>query len=53
MSNCLGLYIENNLIKYAKLSKEKDNIKIEAYGVKFFDDLEKTIEQIVRETYSF
>ena len=53
MSNCLGLYIENNLIKYAKLSKEKDNIKIEAYGVKFFDDLEKSIEQIVRETYSF
>ena len=38
MSNCLGLYIENNLIKYAKLSKEKDNIKIEAYGVKIYDD---------------
>ena len=23
MASCLGLYIENNLIKYAKVSKEK------------------------------
>ena len=26
MSNCLGLYIENNLIKYAKLSKENRSL---------------------------
>lgn len=29
MSNCLGLYIEDNLIKYAKVSKEHDEIKVE------------------------
>ena len=27
MATCLGLYIENNLIKYAKVSKEHDKIK--------------------------
>ena len=53
MSECLGLYIENNLIKYAKVEKEKENIKVEAHGLKFFDNLEDTIEQIIRETYSF
>ena len=37
MASCLGLYIDNNLIKYAKLSKDKDNIKIESYGVKCFE----------------
>ena len=34
MSDCLGLYIEKNLIKYAKVSKERDNIKVEAFGFK-------------------
>lgn len=54
MQNCLGIYVQNNLIKYAKLSKEHNNLKVEAYGVKFYDgDIEKTIEQIVKETYSF
>ena len=53
MASCLGLYIENNLIKYAKVSKERDNLKVEAFGIRFFDDLNKTIEQIVEETYSY
>lgn len=53
MQNCLGLYIENNLIKYAKISKEKDNFRIESFGMKFFDNMEETIKQIVSETYSF
>lgn len=53
MAENLGLYIENNLIKYAKVSKEKENVKIEAYGIKFFDNMEKTIDQIVRETFSY
>ena len=38
MQNCLGIYIENNLIKYAKVSKDKEDLKIETYGIKFFDD---------------
>lgn len=54
MQGCLGIYIQNNLIKYAKISKEHNKVKVEAYGVKFYDsDLEKTIEQIVKETYSY
>ena len=32
MSNCLGLYIEENLIKYAKVSKDHDNLKVESFG---------------------
>lgn len=54
MQGCLGIYVQKNLIKYAKVSKDRSNLKIEAYGVKFYDgDIEKTIEQIVKETYSF
>ena len=48
MSTCLGLFVQNNLIKYAKVSKENENIKIENYGVKFYEqDLPQTIEKIV------
>lgn len=54
MPSCLGIYIQDNLIKYAKISKERDNTKVEAYGVKFYEtDIEKVIEQIVQETYSY
>lgn len=53
MSTCLGLYIEENLIKYAKVSKDRDQIKVEAFGVKFYDNLDKVIKQIVEETYSY
>ena len=53
MPSYLGLYIEENLIKYAKVSKEKDNIKVDSFGMKFYTDVDKTIQQIVEETYSF
>ena len=53
MANCLGLYVESNIIKYAKVSKEHENIKVEAFGVKFYDNLEKAIDQIIEETYSY
>ena len=53
MASCLGIYVESNIIKYAKVSKEQDKIKIEAFGVKFYDDLEKTIDQIIEELYSY
>ena len=52
MSSCLGLYIEEHLIKYAKVSKEQNNIKVEAFGVKFYDKVDEAISQIVEETYS-
>lgn len=53
MASCLGLFIENNLIKYAKVSKEHEKIKVEAFGIEFYDDLENAIKQIVDETYSY
>ena len=53
MASCLGLYIENNLIKYAKVTKDHDVLKVEAFGVKFYDKLGPAINQIVSETYSF
>ena len=53
MSTCLGLYIEENIIKYAKVSKERDQIKVESFGVKFYDDLDKAIQQVIEETYSY
>ena len=53
MQNCLGIYIENNLIKYSKVSKDKDTFKVEAFGISFFDDLNETIKKIVEETFSF
>lgn len=52
MSSCLGLYIEEHLIKYAKVSKEHDNIKIEAFGIKFYDKIGYAISQVIEETYS-
>ena len=52
MSSCLGLYIEEHLIKYAKVSKEHDNLKVESFGIKFYDKLSEAIPQIIEETYS-
>lgn len=53
MSSSLGLYIENNLIKYAKVSKNNDIIKVESFGLKFYEKIEEAIKQIIDETYSY
>ena len=53
MPSCLGLYIENNLIKYAKVTKERDTLKVDAFGVKFYDKIGDAINQIVSETFSY
>ena len=53
MPSCLGLYLENNLIKYAKLSKDHDNFRIESFGMKFFDNIDEAVKQIINETYSY
>ncbi len=53
MSSCLGLYIEENIIKYAKVSKDNDIIKIDSFGIKFYDKLHDAIEQVIEETYSY
>ena len=52
MASCLGLYIESNLIKYAKISKDKNTKKVESFGIKFYDKVEG-IKQIIEETYSY
>lgn len=53
MTSCLGLYVDSNLIKYAKVTKDHDNYKVESFGVKFFEKVEDAIKQIIEETYSF
>ena len=53
MSSCLGLYIENNIIKYAKVTKDHDNIKVDSFGIKFYDNVDESIKQIISETYSY
>lgn len=52
MQSCLGIYIEDNLIKYAKVQKDKDNVKVETFGTKFYENIQQTIDQIVAETNS-
>ena len=53
MASCLGMYIENNLIKYAKVTKERDTLKVDSFGVKFYDQIGTAINQIISETYSY
>ncbi len=53
MPSCLGLYIEKNLIKYAKVSKDHEFIKVDSYGIKFYDKISEAISQIVAETFSY
>jgi len=53
MASCLGLYIEENIIKYAKVSKDNNIIKVDSFGIKFYDKLDDAIEQVVEETYSY
>lgn len=54
MSNCLGIYAQDNIIKYAKLTTNKDGggLQLASYGVRFGDDTRSVIEQIINETNS-
>ena len=52
MASSLGIYIEDTMIKYAKVIKEKDTIKVDSFNVIFYDDLNKAIEQVINETNS-
>ena len=53
MATCLGIYIEDNIIKYAKVSKDNDTIKIDSFGIKFYDKISDAISQVIEETYSY
>lgn len=52
MPSCLGIYVDNNLIKYAKIKKNKDNYKVEAFNVEVFDNLNETLKKVIIETDS-
>ena len=52
MASCLGLSIGKNLIKYAKMTKDKNSTNIVAYGIKFYDVMSQTVTEIVQETKS-
>lgn len=53
MQKCLGIYIEDNLIKYSKVSKERDELKVESFGFRFYQNLGEELDKIVEETFSF
>ena len=53
MPSCLGIYIDKNIIKYAKVFRDKTSTKVEAFGVEIYSDLLSTINKIIEETFSF
>lgn len=54
MPSCLGICIEKNLIKYAKLTKDKASslTTLNSFGIKFYDSLSDTVSEIISETQS-
>ena len=38
-NSSLGIYIEEDLIKYAKVVKDRDTYKVEAFNIVFYDNL--------------
>ena len=53
MASSLGIYIDKNIIIYAKITREKDDLKVDAFGIKSYTNLEQTLKQIISETFSF
>lgn len=51
MPSCLGLYTDKNMVKYAKLTSEKNGEKysVDAFGVKFYDNIQTTVNEIALE----
>ena len=52
MQESLGISINKQVIKYAKLTKNNNQIEVASFGMKFYDDLERNINQIINETNS-
>lgn len=53
MASCLGLYIEPHMIKYAKIAKDRNTLRVESFGIKFYDKLGDAIKQVISDTASF
>ena len=52
MLSCLGIFVDNNIIKYAKLKRNKKMYSVESFGIEVYDDLKGTINRIIEETNS-
>lgn len=52
MQESLGISISNQVIKYAKVAKNNNQIDVASFGIKFYDNLEADIQQIINETNS-
>ena len=52
MQESLGISISNQFIKYAKVTKNNDQLDVASFGVKFYDNLERDLQQIILETNS-
>lgn len=55
MNTCLGLYIDNRIIKYAKVVQDQaKHVRVDSFGVKFIseDNLNIEIDKIIEETKS-
>lgn len=52
MASALGIFIDRNIIKYAKLNETKDKLKVESYGMKYGENHKELLKQIIEETNS-
>ena len=52
MQESLGISISNQFIKYAKVTKNNDQLDVASFGIKFYDNLERDLQQIISETNS-
>lgn len=54
MASSLGIFIEKDIIKYAKLHKEKDSIRVESFSVEFYEkgNVGAVVKKIINETNS-
>jgi len=52
MASALGIFIDRNIIKYAKLDGTKDKLKVESYGMKYGENHKELLKQIIEETNS-
>ena len=54
MANCLGIYLDGNIVKFAKLSLDNNkSFNVEKYGIKFIDnDYAQVVNKIISDTES-
>ena len=52
MQESLGISISNQVIKYAKVTKNNYQLDVASFGIKFYDNIENDIQQIISETNS-